>query len=281
MEMLSMREGEKEIRSRTYYDSTNADTFYRKVWDDEHIHIGIFRDYREPMKDACIRTVRTMAEEAGGINEETSILDVGSGNGATDRLLAEKYGCHIYGLNISEVQNARAESMNREQHLARYIDIVEGNFEEIPFDNESVDICWSIDAIMHSEHREKVIEEMSRVMREGGDLVFTDPMMKVDCPEVVKKPILERLHLSDMASLDFYREAAEKHGLEEVRFVDHSRDLVNTYSRLLEYTEENRDDLEREIEPGFLEHMEKGLKRWVDAGDMGYLQWGIMHFRKK
>ncbi len=276
-----MGENEKnETRTRNYYDSREADLFYRKAWGDEHIHLGIFANYSEPIQRACLRTVRTMAGELGSIGSNTEVLDIGSGYGGTARYLASTFGCHVNALNLSEVQNRRSESLNKSRNLQRNIRIVEGSFEDLPFRDGSMDICWSIDAILHSGNRRKVVSEVSRVLRNGGDFIFTDPMRTDDCPQDVLEPILERIHLSDMGSLSFYREAAEEAGLEEVSFMDFSPQLVNTYSRVLEFTKENEAELSGEIGSGFISHMKEGLEHWIEGGRDGYLQWGIMHFRK-
>lgn len=269
------------VRTRDYYDNKDTDIFYRKAWGDEHIHLGIFKDYYEPIQSACLRTVRTMAEKVGSISSDTEVLDIGSGYGGTARYLASTYGCHVNALNLSEVQNRRSEELNRKRKLQRNISIVEGSFEDMPFEDETMDICWSIDAILHSGNRKKVVEEVSRVLRPGGDFVFTDPMRTDDCPHDILEPILERIHLSDMGSLSFYRSEARDAGLEEVSFTDLSQHLVNTYGRVLEFTENNEETLSDEISREFIDHMEEGLRHWVEGGKEGHLGWGIMHFRKK
>ena len=83
-----------------------------------------------------------------------------------------------------------------------------------------------------------------------------------------------------MGSLSFYREAAEQSGLEEIGYTDFSPQLVNTYSRVLDFTEENEEELAKEIGRDFIDHMKEGLGHWVEGGKEGYLKWGILHFRK-
>lgn len=272
---------ENVARTRSYYDSSDADMFYRSAWGEEHIHQGIFQYYDEPMQKACQRTVKKMTEEVGSIGRSTRVLDVGSGYGGTARYLAQRYGCHLTTLNLSKLQNARSEKMNRRRNLSDLIEVVEGSFEEMPFSDGSMDVCWSIDAMLHSGDRDQVISEMSRVLKSGGDLVFTDPMRTEKCPKEVLNPILERISLSDMGSQEFYRESANKHGLEEVSFRDYTEHLVTTYARVLRYTEENESVLAKRISMGFIKHMEEGLRHWVSGGTKGHLVWGIFHFRKK
>lgn len=59
---------------------------------------------------------------------------------------------------------------------------------------------WSLDAMLHSGNRGRLLAEVARVLLAGGDFIFTDLMQADDCPEGVLQPILERLLLEDMAS---------------------------------------------------------------------------------
>ncbi len=57
-----------------------------------------------------------------------------------------------------------------------------GVFEDIPEPDASVDVVWSQDAILHSDQREKVLPEVFRVLKPGGEFIFTDPMQADDVP---------------------------------------------------------------------------------------------------
>lgn len=263
-----------------YYDSDDADTFYAEVWGGEDIHIGLYRSEDEPIFEASGRTKQTMASLLDHLNQDSTVLDIGSGFGGTARFLAETYGCKVIALNLSRVQNDRHRRMNTEQNLDHLIDVVDGNFEDIPFQNDRFDIVWSQDAILHSEARDTVISEVSRVLKRTGDFIFTDPMQSDSCPENVLQPIFDRLHLNSLASPGFYRDAAQRHDLREVNFEDLTTDLVTHYSRVLQETERRESDLEGSITPQYLESMKKGLGYWIDGGKTGYLAWGIFHFRK-
>lgn len=272
---------ENEITTQDYYDSRDADFFYTSVWGQDHIHQGIFEDDSEPMPNACLRTVKTMAEELGSIGPDTRVLDIGSGYGGTARYLASRYGCRVSTLNLSRVQNNHAKKLNEMSGLADRIDIVEGSFEDMPFDSESMDVCWSIDALLHSGNKSKVIQEAHRILKPGGEFIFADPMRTEECPPETLNPILERIHLSDMGSKEFYEKTAEETGFEHEGFKDYSDSLTATYRRALSFTEEHEDMLTHEISEDFIEHMEEGLRHWVEGGEKGNLVWGIFHFRKK
>lgn len=267
--------------AQEYYNSDDADNFYYHVWGGEDIHVGLYESQDEDITTASQRTVATMAAQcASRFTPQTRIIDVGSGYGGSARWLAKKYGCHVMCLNLSETQNIRNRLMNNEQDLADRIEVVDGNFEEIPSDDQQFDIAWSQDAILHSGRREKVLDEVNRVLKPGGEFIFTDPMQADDCPEGVLGPVLNRIHLDSLGSFAFYRQQARRLGWEEVAVIDHNRQLVNHYTRVRQELVKRREELANKVSADYIDRMVQGLGHWIDAGSNGYLAWGIMYFRK-
>ena len=272
--------------ARTYYNSPDADTFYASVWGGEDIHIGLYESEDEPIADASRRTVERMASKLS-LNDRSVVLDLGAGFGGSARYLAETFGSRVIALNLSEVENQRNRELTAQRGLTDLIEVVDGSFEAIPYPDSSVDVVWSQDAFLHSGNRAKVLEEIARVLRPGGHLVFTDPMAADDCPADVLQPILDRIHLDDMGSPGFYREHLERLGFIAASsggFEEHREQLAAHYGRVLRETERQEADpddaLTRKVSNDYLTQMKKGLGHWVDGGRKNHLTWGIFHFRR-
>ena len=266
--------------ARDYYNSEDADNFYFSIWGGEDIHIGLYESENEAIADASRRTVERMASLPQPVDEASQVLDIGSGYGGAARYLAKEYGCRVTALNLSDVENERNRQLCCEQGLDGLVTVVDGNFEDLPFDDATFDLVWSQDAFLHSGRRESVFAEAARVMKPGGELVFTDPMQADDCPAGVLQPILDRIHLESLGSPRFYRAMADRYGLKEVKFDDLTEHLVTHYDRVLAETETQQDQLAGEISSEYLVRMKRGLQHWVDGGRSGYLAWGIFHFRR-
>lgn len=266
--------------TRQYYDSQDADNFYFLVWGGEDLHLGIYQHEKESIFHASRRTVDRMADFSDQLCAASKVLDIGAGFGGSARHLARTYGCHVTCLNLSTRENERNRRMNREQGLDDRIDVVDGSFDELPFDDEQFDIVWSQDAILHSGQRQQVLGEVSRVLKPGGEFIFTDPMKREECPDEVLGPILERIHLQDLGSPLFYQQAARDLGMEVMAVQDQTPNLVRHYTRVLEETEKKRPELAGHVSDGYLDRMRKGLQHWINGGASGYLAWGIFHFRK-
>lgn len=267
-------------KARDYYNSEDADNFYFHVWGGEDIHIGLYQSDNEDIAQASRRTVEYMASRLGALGADSRVLDLGSGYGGAARYLAKQHGCHVTALNLSETENARDRAMNEQQGLAELIDVVDGNFESVPAPDNHFDVVWSQDAILHSGQRLKVVEEVARVLKPGGEFVFTDPMQADDCPEGVLQPVLDRIHLQSLGSFAFYRQAAAQFGLEEVEIVPMTEQLVRHYSRVRDELLARRTELAGKVSGEYVDRMLAGLGHWVEAGKAGYLAWGVMHFRK-
>ncbi|EHR62407.1 glycine/sarcosine N-methyltransferase [Saccharomonospora cyanea] len=266
------------VVARDYYDSDDADHFYYSVWGGEDIHIGLYADEHEDIATASRRTVEHMAAKVG-LTPSTRVLDIGSGYGGAARHLARTFGCRVTCLNLSEVENERNRRLTEEQGLSALVEVVNGSFEDLPFEDDEFDVVWSQDAMLHSGDRVRVLEEVARVLRPAGEFVFTDPMASDDCDRAVLRPILDRLRLDSLGSPGFYRRELSKLGLSAIEFDDHTEQLTVHYRRVLEETQRRHQEISSRVSETYLTRMKIGLKHWVDGGRAGNLAWGIFHAR--
>ena len=265
--------------AQEYYNSDDAETFYATVWGGEDLHIGLYKDDQEDIRTASERTVAEIADKVEGLDDTTRVIDLGGGYGGSARFLARKYGCPVVSLNLSEVQNERGRRINREVGLDHLVTIVDGDFENVPFDDDSFDLVWSQDSFLHSGDRPAVLREIKRVLKPGGQLIFTDPMEAGGCDREVLQPVLDRLQLATLGSPAFYEEELQKLGFEKIDFHDYSHQLPRHYQRVKDELQERYDELLGSISKEYLDNMIAGLGHWVRNGEAGNLRWGIFHFR--
>lgn len=266
-------------QAEAYYDSPDADSFYFTIWGGEDIHIGMYLDNEEPIVAASHRNDETLASMLKGVDANTKVLDIGAGYGGAARHLARTYGCHVTCVNISETQNRLNRELTQKAGMESEIAVVYGDFENIPAAAESMDVVWSQDAILHSGNRPRVLDEVKRVLKPGGQFIFTDPMQANDCPEGVLQPILNRIHLETLGSFGFYDRELSERGFEKVEVKELTHQLRHHYWRVGEELKANYDRLAKGASKTYLDNMIKGLGHWVEGADKGYLAWGIMHYR--
>jgi ubiquinone/menaquinone biosynthesis C-methylase UbiE len=93
------------------------------------------------------------------------LLEIGVGAG-TDHLQWARAGCACHGVDQTDaaIETTRA-------HLALYgfsSDLRRIDAEALPFADGALDLVWSWGVIHHSEHPERIIAEIHRVLRPGG-----------------------------------------------------------------------------------------------------------------
>ena len=273
------RKSNAVAQAEAYYDSPDANSFYFTIWGGEDIHIGMYKDDNEPIVPASHRNDETLASMLEGVDKNTVVLDIGAGYGGAARHLARTRGCRVICVNISETQNRLNRELNRKVGLEDRIEVLYGDFEAIPVDDGSIDVVWSQDAILHSGNRPRVLDEVKRVLKSGGQFIFTDPMQSDDCPEGVLQPILDRIHLETLGSFGFYDRELKVRGFEKLDVREMTHQLRRHYWRVGEELKADYDRLTTGSSTTYLDNMIKGLGHWVDGADKGYLAWGVMHYR--
>jgi len=273
------RKSNAVAQAEAYYDSPDADSFYFTIWGGEDIHIGMYKDDNEPIVPASHRNDETLASMLEGVDKNAVVLDIGAGYGGAARHLARTRGCRVICVNISETQNRLNRELNKKAGLEDRIEVLYGDFEAIPVDDDSIDVVWSQDAILHSGNRPRVLDEVKRVLKSGGQFILTDPMQADDCPEGVLQPILDRIHLETLGSFGFYDRELKARGFEKLDVREMTHQLRRHYWRVGEELKANYDRLTEGSSTTYLDNMIKGLGHWVDGADKGYLAWGVMHYR--
>ena len=263
-----------------YYDSSDADRFYELIWGGEDIHIGLYKTFDEQISVASDRTVHALMDLATPLPSGGCIVDLGAGYGGASRRLARWSERSVEAINISTVENDRHRRLNVEAGLESQITVHDASFENVPLNDGCADLIWSQDAILHAGDRARVLQEVARLLKPGGCFVFTDPMAADGVAMTQLQPILDRIHLPDLASPDRYRRWGETVGLVREIWDDRTAMLSCHYARVREETRSRRAELEQCISAAYLDRMDVGLGHWVDGGEQGRLSWGLMRLRK-
>lgn len=107
-------------------------------------------------------------EDTLQIDSETKILDIACGKGSTAFYLAEKYGCSVVGIDISEELIQEAKATCRKRKLNKKVKFLVGNAMDLPFADNQFDVAISQGILVFVDDKAKTINEASRVIKKGG-----------------------------------------------------------------------------------------------------------------
>lgn len=120
---------------------------------------------------------RTFAEWLG-LSAGMQVLDVGCGSGGPALYLMKSYGVRITGADQNPSGIATATDLADQQGLgaqARFL--VADASQPLPLADGEFDAVVCIDAVNHLPGRAAVLAEWHRLLKPGGRLLFTDPVV--------------------------------------------------------------------------------------------------------
>ncbi|PYQ12304.1 MAG: hypothetical protein DMF80_19420 [Acidobacteria bacterium] len=165
-----------------YYESTRSD--YEKLWfteSDPAVHFGYYDDTVADHPQAIVRMNAVLAGLAG-IGAGDRVLDAGCGCGASAIWLASTLGCSVTGINVVPFQLAEARRYASRAGVSERARFERQDYERLSFPDRSFTVYWGLESIVHSEDREAVLGEASRVLEPGGRIVIAEYTLRESPP---------------------------------------------------------------------------------------------------
>ncbi|MEU5980306.1 methyltransferase domain-containing protein [Streptomyces sp. NPDC047315] len=228
-----------EHDTEKYYD--HRDDLYRSIWDPEGaLHYGYFPDAgTDPSKDPAQQLVaafRDWDEELlarSGIEEGSTVLDVGCGNGTTSVWLARRTGCRVTGVDLSLVRVTHAQRL-QEAHPKARVAFHKASALRLPFPDAAFSHVWSQSTLYHVHDRPRALAEVHRVLHDGGTFAFDDLVTpRTPVSAAARQHIYDRLLCEPAFSAQGYAEQLAGAGLEVTDVLDLSEHLRRTYELLV------------------------------------------------
>jgi len=162
--------------------------------------------------------------------KDKTILDIGSGIGGMAYHLAEKYHCHVVGLEVRQWM-ADYAMKNAPKPLKSNLKFISYTPDgPIPVSDQSIDICCSKGVLTNVENKLTLFQECHRILNNKGQLVLIDWLV----PET-SGPKNERLRLGDMSfkeTQSSYSQILEKAGFHQLQFIDKSQEYLKYVKQL-------------------------------------------------
>lgn len=151
------------------------------------------------------------------------VLDIGCGSGGVTLHLARRHGAaRVVGFDVEAPVIDYARRRAATQGLGDRVSFVHGAPGPFPFPDESFDLVFSKDALLHVPDKDALLREIFRILRPGGWFAASDWMIGHDGPpssEMSAYIAAEGLSFT-MASPERYIDAMRRAGFRELRTID-------------------------------------------------------------
>jgi SAM-dependent methyltransferase len=113
-----------------------------------------------------------------GLAAADHVLDVGCGSGGPALFLARQVGCRVTGVDVSEAGIQAGLTLARQAGLDDRVHFRRADVREpLPFSDGAFGAVVCMDAMCHLPDRGRLLGEWHRVLRPGGRLLYTDPVV--------------------------------------------------------------------------------------------------------
>lgn len=205
-----------------------------------------------------------------GVKKKARILDICSALGGPARQLARKYDSYVTGLDATQKMVDEAKRRTIEEGLDDKVQYRLGNALDIPFKADTFDIVWGQDAWCYITDKARLIEEVHRVLKQGGLVAFTDWIQTGNMTDEEWTRLNNFMVFPYMETLDGYEELLSNTGFVEIEKEDLSIDFA--YHCTI-YQQKLKNELKNPIIQTYgaemFNEVDKGLDNWVNAAHEG------------
>ena len=150
--------------------------------------------------------------DAAEIVSEHHVLDVCSGMGGPARWLAYQRNCQVTGLDFTTSRVEAARRLTQRVRLDHLVDFVHGDATAMPFPPSRYNVLIGQESWVHIPDKAALISECARVLKPGGNIAFTDIVVRSNLGQSTEKRLAEEMHTANIASAESYSSLLEENG---------------------------------------------------------------------
>jgi SAM-dependent methyltransferase len=161
-----------------------------------------------------------------GITPENAVLDAGTGVGGTARYVADRCGCRVAAVDLTDDYCEAADWLNGLVSLDKQISVRQADVTELPFADGAFQVVFSQHVQMNVADKSRLYREARRVLSDGGRLAIWDIAMGADGELDYPLPWANQPDVSHLATADRLRTLIESSGFT----VEHWNDMTDQAS---------------------------------------------------
>jgi tocopherol O-methyltransferase len=218
-----------------YYDQTEV--HYRMFWKlnkSMGLHYGIWDKFTKTLTDSIINTNNLLMKH-GQIKHSDAVLDCGCGIGGSAIFLSKKIGCKVTGITLSKKQVDTANKLAIEHSVGDLTSFHQLNYLETGFENNSFDKIWAVESFGSSQNKKLFFEEMERILKPGGKILFADTFKPYDYDIKNEKDMQVMLNgwaISDIVSIEELSTLANEHNFKNAKIINMTKEIKKSVDRI-------------------------------------------------
>ena len=185
---------------------------------------------RESLQESKIRHQRLMISKLE-LREGMTVVDIGCGIGGPMRRVVREAGVRVLGVNYSEVQLAKARSLNAEAEVDHMVDYLAASFMDMGvIADATYDRAYAIESTCHAPDKVGAFAEIYRVLKPGSlfwgqEMCLTDRFDPYDSEhQAIKQALMHGIALKDIATTGEVDGALATAGFEVLEGIDRAVD---------------------------------------------------------
>lgn len=161
-----------------------------------------------------------------GINNNSNVLDIGSGKGVSACSLVQEFGCFVTGIDMSEKMVDYANRLAGKRGLSGKVVFTALDAHRLPYKENTFDIVLAECSTVLMD-KEKAYSEFLRVTKPGGYIADLEMCWKKKPDQKIIDKAYEMWGGFATKTFDEWRDFYKELGLSDIRIVDFSDKLRN------------------------------------------------------
>ena len=166
------------------------------------------------------------------IAPDHTVLDIGCGIGGPARYMADRYGCRVVGVDLTEEFCDVARRLNDLVGLAGRVTIHHGSALDLPFDAATFDAAYCHNVAMNIADKDRLYAEAHRVLRPGGKFGLAEVALGEAGQVVYPVPWAEDGAASHLQTLDQMRAGLRAAGFDILTVEDRTADSLASHAEM-------------------------------------------------
>lgn len=170
--------------------------------------------------------------ERMNLSKDSRVLDIGSGLGGPARTLAETYGCHVTGVDLTQAFCDAAEVMSDWVNLGNRLVFQQEDATNLAFLDNQFDAAMTIHVAMNIPAKDKMYEQARRVIKPGGIFAVYDVLEGEGGDVLFPVPWAREPSISHLVTLDEMESLLVDAGFKILDVHDSTRESQNWFEEM-------------------------------------------------